>query len=336
MNEKDIKIYLTARKLVDTLNSAIGSELSVSKPELLINAKNIIQKYENEYAKYKIENDEELKDVDVLIKESEDLLSILPDASHDTLKELTEIIDKNAKELQDKLFYDPSLFYNKYLLNISSSNSDIVNKHITENERFKLWFTGSKCVDDNKQPRILYHGTSGLDLNEFDEFSFGLFPGAYFAEVKEYSEWFSRIKGGNSIMYRVYLRVLNPIDLTAFGVDLVTYDDFVTYIELRYGYKLPENLMLKTVSDREGGMWAWRYLRGGVDWLKLIAKNKEFDGFVYYENNPGDIDMNTGEERVTKAWLVFKANQIKSADIRNTTFSLQSNSIKMEKGGKAC
>jgi hypothetical protein len=220
------------------------------------------------------------------------------------------------------------------MANLTSSKTDIVNKEILNNDRFKLWFSGSQCTNEKGEPLVLYHGTSGLNLNEFDEFTFDLFPGAYFAEEKEYSDWFSTIKGGNSFIYRVYLRILNPIDITLFRVEKVTYEDFVNYIKYSYGYEMPFNAMLKSASDSNDGLLAWQYLRGGVDWLKSIKSKNEFDGFVYYENNPGD--KVNGKDRVTKAWLVFDAKQIKSADIRNTTFSLQSKSIKMKKGGIAC
>lgn len=336
MNQEEINIYLSARKLLDILNSSYGQKLKSEKPELFEKAENIIQKYKDQYANYKISDNEELRQLDNNVKEGEDILKIISTDSYEDRKEITEIINESSKTLQDKLFFDPQLFYNKYMVNITSSQSDLINKEVINNDRFKLWFSGSQCVDANGEPLVLYHGTGGLDLNEFDEFTFNLFPASYFAENKSYSDWFAREKGrgGNSLLYKVYLRVLNPIDLTLFHVDLVTYDDFVSYIEYIYGYKLPFNQMLKSASDSSGGMWAWRYLRGGVDWLNLIKSNKEFDGFVYYENNPDD--KINGKENITKAWLVFNANQIKSADERNTTFSLQSNSIKMEKGGTAC
>jgi hypothetical protein len=334
MNQEEVNIYLSARKLVDILNSSYGQELKNKKPELFMKAEEIIKKYKNTYSEYRISENQELRDFYNTINEAEDLLKIMPSDSHDEIKQISDIITQNSKSLQDKLFYEPQIFYSKYMANLTSSKNDFVNKDVVDNERFKLWFAGSRCVESNGEPKVVYHGTGGLNMNEFDEFTFDLFPASYFAETKAYSDWFANIKGGNSILYRVYLRVLNPIDISLFKVDRVTYDDFVNYIELIYGFKLPFNLMLKSSSDRNNGLWAWQYLRGGVDWLKLIKSNSEFDGFVYYENNPDD--MENGKERVTKAWLVMNANQIKSADFRNTTFSLQSNSIKMGKGGIAC
>lgn len=334
MNQEEINIYLSARKLLDILNSSYGQKLKNEKPELFEKAETIIQKYKDQYANYKISNNDELRQLDKNVKEGENILKILSNDDYQERKEITGIIDESSKVLQDKVFFEPQLFYNKYMANITTSKTDFVNKEVVNNDRFKLWFAGSQCVDNNGEPKVLYHGTGGLDLNEFDEFTFNLFPASYFAEKKSYSDWFATIKGGNSFLYKVYLRVLNPIDLTLFHVDKVKYRDFVSYIEFMYGYKLPFNQMLQSASDNDNGLWAWQYLRGGVDWLKLIKSNKEFDGFVYYENNPSDLIE--GKENITKAWLVMNANQIKSADERNSTFSLKSNSIKMEKGGTAC
>ena len=164
-------------------------------------------------------------------------------------------------------------------------------------------------------------------------FRFTSFPANYFAENVTYSDWFAKLKKGNSIVHKCYLRVLNPIDLTPFHIDLIKYEDFLIYIKITYGYELPESPMIKKISDETGGIWAWRYLRIGTDWLNYIKTRGEFDGFVYYENNPDD--KIGGKQNITKAWMVFNGVQVKSADLRNTTYSLNSNSISMEKGGNA-
>ena len=131
-------------------------------------------------------------------------------------------------------------------------------------------------------------------------------------------------------MFECYLRVQNPIDLKLFGVRLVKYDEFVGYILLKYGYKLPLNKMLKALSDAEGGLWAWRYIRNAIEWLKMIKNDGAFDGIKYYENNPADIKG--GVEAVTPAWAVFSPEQIKSSR-GNLTFSYDSKDIRFNKGG---
>ena len=133
-------------------------------------------------------------------------------------------------------------------------------------------------------------------------------------------------------MFKCYLRVANPLDLTALKVDKILYDEFVMYIKAKFGYDLPEAPMLKAQSEAFGGLWAWQYLRNAPDWLKLIKSKKDFDGFHYYENNPGDIQE--GKENITEAWMVLDESQIKTADDRNTTYSLFSKDVRMKKGGK--
>lgn len=333
--QEKIDKYFVAQNFINLANSIYGENIRKEKPELITLAKEELEKYKGVYMNYKFNIDPNLTLSLDEIKEAQEALNIIPATSHDTIKSLTDLINQNATKVQDEALYDPLVFYNKYIYNLSTPMSTDLVENVISNESFKTWFAGSKCVEENGNPRICYHGTGGLQLDEFDEFKFDLFPGAYFAESKSYSDWFASIKGGNNgYLYRVFLRVLNPMDFTEFGVDLVTYQDFVTFVRLKYGYELPENKMLKAKSDRENGIWAWRYLREGVDWLKFIKKNKEFDGFNYYENNPSDII--NGKENVTKAWLVLNSNQIKSADVRNSSFSLLSNSIKMNKGGKLC
>lgn len=332
MTAEEIKsIYLSAEKAVAMLESPAGEEIRKSNPEIYNIAINTLNEYREEYFTIKLQENENAK---ALVKSSEEaveVLKMLPDTSHSSIVALNNLVTENAKKLQNELLFESDTYYERYFFNLPATMTDDLAKNVTKNERFNEWFAGSKVVDASNEPLLVYHGSSGK-IDEFAQFKFNLFPGAYFAENKSYSEWFARIKGGNEFMFRCYLRVLNPIDLTPFEVRKVNYNDFVDYIELKYGYKLPENKMLKAVSEAEKGMWAWRYLRMGVDWLKMFAKSGDFDGFHYYENNPDD--KKDGKDNVTKAWLVLHPNQIKTADLRNTTYSLFSNDIRMKKGGK--
>lgn len=328
--------YEAALRFLTIANSLYGKKIREDKRSLVDFATSIVTTTQKQYIK--LVSDQ--KDGIVLnmkreMNEAQQALALISDDSHDARKELNELIEQTAKQLQDIVLYNPNEFYENYFFSLVSPMTDEIDLTIVNDERFKLWFAGSKCVDKNGDPRIYYHGTGGVKINEFDEFSFSPFPGAYFAENKSYADWFSKYRNGKSIMYRVFLRVTNPIDLTPFHVDKVTYDDFVNYIKYTYGYDLPENKMLRAMSNAQNGMWAWQYLRSGVDWLKHIKQHREFDGFHYYENNPQDRLPN-GEENVTPAYLVLSGNQIKAADARNRTFSLESNSIKMKKGGVVC
>jgi hypothetical protein len=331
MTEEEIKsIYLSAEKAVAMLESPAGAEIRVLSPEIYTIAIETLNEYRSDYYSIKMKENDNARLMTKSIEEAVDLLKILPETSQSSIVALNNLITENSKKLQSELLFDSDTYYERYFFNLPAKMTEGLVKDITKNERFLEWFSGSKVVDDKNQPLLVYHGSSG-NIDEFTEFKFDIFPGAYFAENKSYSEWFAKLKGGNEFMFRCYLRVLNPIDLTPFEVRKVKYQDFITYIKLRYGYDLPENKMLKRIAEAQDGIWAWQYLRIGVDWLRMFAKSGEFDGFHYYENNPSDIVE--GKENVTPAWLVLYPNQIKTADMRNTTYSLFSNDIRMKQGG---
>lgn len=330
-NQQVREVYLKALRMLSLLNSEAGQPLREKNTKLV----ELLQKTVNEYRMaYITEAGKGIPELEGALQEIQEITQALPLISttdYESIKELDQLLTESTKRAQSLLLYDPQLFYDSYFLNVISDSTQSLTQYITKNERFQLWFSGSKVVDDQGEPLLVYHGT-GSGNREFNEFKFSPFPAAYFAENKSYSEWFAKVQPGKETLFKCYLRVLNPIDLTLFGIDEISYHDFITFIELTYGYKLPESKMVKSMAEQLGGkMWAWRYLRAGTDWLRYIAQRNEFDGFHYYENNPDD--QVNGKENVTKAWIVFHGNQIKSADTRNNFFSLESNNITMEKGG---
>ena len=332
MTKEEIKsIYLNAEKVVSLLESPKGKEIRDKNPNLHSIAHNALKTYKAKYYEIKISESVFAKD---LLKSSDDAieaLKIIPETSHLAVTTLNNLITENSEKLQNELLFNSETFYEKYFFTLPTVLTDEVNKDVLENPSFKEWFGNSQVVDKEGSPLIVYHGTGG-DVDEFSNFKFNIFPAAYFAENKSYSDWFAKIKNGNQLMYKCFLKVQNPIDLTSFEVRKVTYQDFTTYLKLKYGYDMPENKMLRAMSDAQNGVWVWQYLRAGADWLKFIQKSREFDGFHYYENNPQDIV--NGKENVTLAWLVLNGNQIKSADMRNTTYSLFTDDIRMKKGGE--
>jgi hypothetical protein len=335
MDNEEIKaIYLNAEKVVSMLQTPYGKKLLEKQPQLLKIATQTVNEFRLKYYDIRLNSEENVNNVVQSIEDAVNALKIIPQTSHESIAVLNKLITENSEKLQNDLLFDSSTFYEKYFSTLPSTLNDDLNEDFLNNPRFKQWFGNSKVVDDDNKPRLVYHGTGG-DVEEFSNFKFDVFPGAYFAQKKSYSDWFANIRGGSSFVFRCYLRVQNPIDLTPFEVRKVYYNDFVNYIKLRYGIEMPENKMLMARSEAKGGMWAWEYLRVGVDWLKLIKNTNEYDGFHYYENNPDDKDAK-GVENVTPAWLVLNANQIKTSDMRNDTYSLFSDDIRMMKGGKVC
>ena len=335
------KKYLQTLTAMAVLSANAGKDFREKLSFVLQeNFDKVLLSYHNEYMSDLLQG--ETDTIYKSVGEYQSLLEAIPNTSYETRKIANDKITEVFKKVQEEKLYDPYSFYNIYFsLNTADQNtlyespfykqmktaSKTGEKLLGRNENFATWFSNSKVVDENKDPLVVFHGTGA---NEFTRFNFDRFPVAYFAENKDYSEWFQKARGGDGVMFTCYLRIQNPIDLRLFGVRKVSYDEFVGYIQLKYGYELPLNTMLKATSEKQGGLWAWQYIRGGVEWLKLIKNNGYFDGFKYFENNP-DQKVN-GKENVTPAWALFNAEQIKSAR-GNVTFSYDSKDIRFEKGG---
>jgi hypothetical protein len=334
--------YIKGEKALLAAATEVGEGILNGDETKFNELKNQVLILRSQYYEEKINATPEAKELISSNEEAKMVLELLDETSASEMNELKSLIEKNNEQLQDTVTYDPLLLYEKYFAVLPVKNLNFGNESMRadlNNERFSEWFSGSKVVDSNGMPLVVYHGTGG-SFEEFSNFTFDSFPGAYFAENKTYSDWFSRVKSMSSgqvegYLFNCYLKCTNPIDLTDFELEDVTYDDFVTFIEIKYGIKLPEIPNLRAMSSRikKGEAWAWRYLRNGVLWLQFIRDNTPYDSIVYYENNPDD-KLPDGSQNKTKAWLVFNGNQIKTADLRNSTYSVYSNDIRMKKGGK--
>ncbi len=73
-----------------------------------------------------------------------------------------------------------------------------------ETPAFKKWFDGSKVVDENGKPLVVYHGTN------VDFYSFDTENGAWFSKSPEYAESMAEERSGNRII-QCYLSIKNPM-----------------------------------------------------------------------------------------------------------------------------
>ena len=270
----------------------------------------------------------EVLDTMLSIDEWTNLLEIMSSKSTKDRKQAQEKIDELDRKLNQLIFYSPKSYFNTYFYTnttgIKEDKHNLFDKFIDKSSNFKNWFANSVTITPDGEPIVFYHGSK---RDEFVRFDFDLFPGMYFAENKEYTEYFS---GKEGRVYEVYLRVFNPIDLRLFAVDKIGYDEFVGYIELKYGFVLPESKMMRALSQAENGIEVWRYLRMSPDWLKYISKGGLFDGIWFFENNPDHLIKK--KQAITPAMMVFRPEQIKSAK-GNLTFSISSKDIRFNKGG---
>lgn len=90
----------------------------------------------------------------------------------------------------------------------------VVNK-LSQNSKFKQWFSGSKVVDDNGNPLVVYHGTNKI----FDDFSSKYFGsgndqygiGFYFTPNPSFASGFGEGEMGANVR-PVFLNIKNPIE----------------------------------------------------------------------------------------------------------------------------
>lgn len=91
----------------------------------------------------------------------------------------------------------------------------------TQTEAFKRWFAGSRVVDADGKPLVVYHGT-GADFSVFTRDRAGATSGAanagmgfFFTDQPEVAGRYAAMSGGAQSVMPVYLSLQNPIRLTA-------------------------------------------------------------------------------------------------------------------------
>lgn len=322
---RDIKSFLSL------VLSPTGNDIFKDKPFVINDALKLALLVDKAFVDYKIKNDPSLESERQALKQFQDFKKGLEPTDLELIKQANIQINSLLDEVTNKASYDPIVYFDTYFNQIDLSEKSKLGggfEYSKNFNSFKDWFSGSVVVDANDNPLLVYHGRY---KDEVTRFSFDNFPAKYFAENLSYAQWFQNANKTEGTIYYCYIRILNPLDLTDFGVDPVRYDDFVSYVKIKYGYEFPENKILRARSERKPeGMWTWEYLRFGVAWLKLIIQHGKFDGIHFYENNPNDVT--NGVENTTPAWMVFKGSQIKSAQA-NILNNNNSTDIRFKKGG---
>lgn len=201
---------------------------------------------------------------------------------------------------------------------------------IIYSDNFKLWFGDweiaretkndigvSKAVDENGFPEIYFHGGRQYQTTYRAIGNISVF---YWAQDYDYADWFAKnalkAQDTDSVVLRAYVDCKNPIDLTPFGSRAVDLGDLIRYVNAFYPQTnllkfLPEKYRKLLKKNESFGITvrAWQLIRQFNPWVKAIRDAGVFDGFMYEENNPSHI-MN-GREHTTKAFAIFRSNQIK-------------------------
>lgn len=170
-------------------------------------------------------------------------------------------------------------------------------KHRTliDSQEFSTWFNQSRVIDENTgTPLIVYHGTNS-DFSEF-ELTEGIeLFGAFFSECPDEAHEWAELKGDNTLIMPVYLRIENPAD----------YGDVCDAIDRisRRGIRDPSPTQV-TNSLRRAGFDGYIDDRGGSNELVVFSptqiKSALGNPGSFYRSNPSITD---GQELRMRSYL---------------------------------
>ena len=173
----------------------------------------------------------------------------------------------------------------------------------------------SKIVDENGEPKILFHG-SKIQFTVFDKDSekqnrTSNLDGFYFISRKENADYYA---AENGYTYSCFLNIKKPLFIQKYKPS----EKAVEYISDKYKDKFHEDYLRGKLYDlRERGTCSFV---DGKDRAE-IAVIDGYDGMI-------DGSINNGEV------CCFESNQIKLADGTNVTFDKSNPDIRYAKGGK--
>ncbi|HEY1048023.1 MAG TPA: strawberry notch C-terminal domain-containing protein, partial [Bacteroidia bacterium] len=205
------------------------------------------------------------------------------------------------KQLQERIF---------------TSNTNLLNT-VTTDQDFQKWFKGSKIVDKNGKPLIVYHGTNQR-FEKFDKLKKGsntgwanTIYGFFFIEDKKLAENFAVENGGGDIIISAYLNIKKPIDLTVEGIFSLQ-DQAPTLAKIFFGKTLSPKKALQMIDD-EIGLGEMDDLRDelNTERARQIIMKDGYDGII---SNFGDNN---------KEYIAFEPEQIQITNTQNQNSTLE-------------
>lgn len=180
----------------------------------------------------------------------------------------------------------------------------------TNSAAFKAWFGGSKVVDENGDPLVVYHGTPFGEIAVFDERELigprGV-SGFFFSASREVASTFERRadldpdEARSPTTMAVYLSIQNPARL-----DREVFDD-MTIGEFFEGVGLSREDVPAALVDRiDEPNRMWLIYKHEPEVFQALREHG-FDGF-------------TAMEHGAPVWVAFRPEQIKSATGNRGTF----------------
>jgi hypothetical protein len=262
----------------------------------------------------------------------------------------SELLDKFAAlETQAKVENEPT---RTSMLAINGRQSELTDAQYTKvrTPKFLEWFGDwmrayetnnygnvSKTINPNTaEPLVLYHGSRA----DFVRWRFDEFPAAYFADNRSYAQWFSNVRGGG-ILYQVFVKMVNPIDVRDMGINKVPIRDILDRLKTEYNidkYDACPRIKEYEIGGQEAvdrfldtTMSFWQFIRHLSPQLLTYLRDKTFyDGVMMFEDNIQDIV--NGEPNVTGSFVVFRRSQVKWASANH--FNNMVEDSRFEKGGR--
>lgn len=178
----------------------------------------------------------------------------------------------------------------------------------TDTPEFKAWFGGSKVVDKDGKPLVVYHGTNYK--SPIDEF----FLGTHFGTSKAASD---RVKdtGKSGSIYPAYLKIENPkiYDDDPFFYAKAESGEPKDIAEVFFAISLIDESAVDQVAKAQEVS-----IEAGKQELRRKLSDTGYDGIKY---------VNWFEDSGSDSYVAFEPNQIKSATGNRGTFNPSSDNI---------
>ena len=193
------------------------------------------------------------------------------------------------------------------------------------NENFWKWFEGSKVVNPDGSPKLMYHGTTE-DFDAFEKGSFGFHFGTY-EQAKDITihnrgqymktdavdsagnPKYELTYGNGSNMMLVYLSIKNPVEIQDPGAD----EPLKILSSVEKYFTPDETLHIEDLLTNTGDGTAEKFARKEI--IRILLSHG-YDG-CFYENEVEGL-YNSDDHQ---AWIAFKPEQIKSATGNNGEYS---------------
>jgi len=184
----------------------------------------------------------------------------------------------------------------------------------TQTAEFRKWFKGSKIVNEDGSPKVMYHGTPYGGYTVFKDWQ-------YFTDNQQYADVYqnpsaSSIRGRynaatNPSTYAVYLSVKKPFDTRDPDVHKIWQNEFYG----KWGDGTP-------LSER--GLPDWTE---GIDLVEFLEENEyDFDAIILDEGGTGGYGEEVNDRGISV--VVRSSNQIKSATDNIGTFDPENPDIR--------